>query len=543
MKKKTPKNTLLMLFSIYSQMIFAGDVLPEFTGYYTYLYLIDNKYDKKINLDDLSDKNACYINEHIDKSRDYRIKIQGEINSLVHYATKLDAASILNGNSTHYEKCIFLKLEEVNPFFFIDYPGSYNEVNDSLKNTPMYAASYNCYKSQSDNYPEIKTIEFMPIYQCPDGYTSKGIQDGCVKNEKLICPGDVLGRDLDVNDNLPTFIKKQGHVGLVNPEFDYVNDRLFISSNVVEMLNVDHHFLNMTTISEFKNKVSNGFWGSKYETINHPHEMTVSEYLSIKKKLNYIKNGYIKYTLTWQYHPRFTKSIYLYNPFGNNPKHVDITYPSLFRCDTLVKYLYEEGAKIKLDLGYFFTPKDLYESMLNKRSSSDSQYYQKGQIATKYLNIVESCNGDFTELKQKITNKMNPATYQELMELDVCMKSFHQVQGNEDEKVNFLWALYEKNKKSYISDYLIDSLAEYQTLRLSYKIIDEIKENRVTRLYDLLLNNITFDTEDQINKLTNNDIEVIKHIYEFIGFDENYFKNKLRHPNLISVGSAKLKLN
>ncbi|EHL30915.1 hypothetical protein LDG_7063 [Legionella drancourtii LLAP12] len=512
---------------------FAGDILPVFSGNYTNAYLKQNKYYKKIKLEEIKNEPSCFLNEYIDKSKDYHLKVPGDIENLTSYSKSIDPAPIFEGNPTHYTKCVFSKIEQGEPWYFFEYPGSWQEAYISLDKTPIFYAHYTCYENDPDSFPdeEDQVIQLVPIYECPKGYTSLGVYQGCIKNEKLICPGDVLGRDLDVNKRLPDFIRQQGHVGIsiFKPsKFNDGTENIYDPIKIAEMdAEQKANKLVISTIDDFKNTVKNGYWGAKYGTDKQPNNMTISQYLGIKKLLNFILKEDVKYTLYWNYYIRHTVKSYLYNPYSPKPTTVDWTYPSTFRCDTLVKYLYENGAKIQLELSPLFTPKDLFRSLIGERDNTYIKYLNNNEPKT------DECSGDLIDIENKINEKLQPKSFSELYQLDACMRQLKKVPGDEKQKVTYLWSLYEKAKKEknhFQIDYVIDALSDYKTLDLTRQIIKEMVHYN-SKFLDLLIENIRFDTQEEIYKLSSSDIENINLIYDFFNFTEDNFPKNEKNFN------------
>lgn len=421
------------------------------------------------------------------------------------------------------------KNERTMRWFYFEYPGAWNEVSISLEKSPLFYALYDCYPSLDDPFPDEQEIRLVPLYKCPKGYTSLGINEGCIQNEKLICAGDVLGRDLNIDSKLLEFIKREGHVGIsiFSPSQIGNMGKPYEPLKVAEMLTEsdDEPSLTISTIESFKKKVENRYWGAKFGTENKPNNMNISQYLEIKKLLDFILEEEVKYTWTWNYNIRRTTKSYIYNPYSAVPVIVNWTYPSMFICDTLVKYLYEIGAKIKLELKPLFSPKDLFSILISARdnshpisSISSSPSYSK-------------CSGNLIELQKKINEKLLPKSYAELNALDSCMKALKKVDGDTKQKVNFIWSIYKKNKGGFLASYMLDALIAYKTLDLTEQFIEELKKTHNYNLINLLVENLRFNTEDEIHKLNIKDIEHLIMIYDFLGINEKNFPKNEYHFN------------
>lgn len=110
-------NLLTLFLLIFNHVSFAGDIMPEFTGFYTNSYLDKNEYFKTFKLEDFLNESTCFLNEYIDKSKDYHLKIKNGMDNLIQYAKSIDPKSIFNGNPQYYSKCIFKKMEKGSPWF------------------------------------------------------------------------------------------------------------------------------------------------------------------------------------------------------------------------------------------------------------------------------------------------------------------------------------------------------------------------------------------------------------------------------------------
>ncbi|MFO3582122.1 hypothetical protein SC260_15065 [Legionella pneumophila serogroup 1] len=533
------------IYLSFSGFAYCGDILPKFMGYYTNNYLPENQYYKNINLTELSSKNTCAINEHIDKRKDYKNKIKGSYQSILSYAASFDPSQLFDANPGHYKSCVFRGLEVAVPRFFLEYPGSFYEVNTSLEQTPLYNAHYLCYRDnqrQPDPYPDNHMLQFVPIYQCPEGYTSFSFNDGCLKNEKLLCPGDVVGRNLDIKSQyIPSFVKKQGHVGLaVFHLTPYERDSQYELENrgikVAEMLGQDDAGLHFSLFSDFKEKVKDGYWGAKYGTVENAQPMSMIQYNSLTKLLDYISEDEVIYTWSWIYSVRNVTKSYVYNPYIDKATVTQWYSPSKFRCDTFVKYIYEKGAGIKLNLNKFFSPKDLFGYLIFPRDKAG--YFTDNSF------FKESCNGSFSEIKENIKLMIHPNNYQQLYDLDLCMQSFIQFDEKEQEKIQFLWKLYNDEQDLFTKKYLLDNLVNYNTLQYTDNIIDSFQSGYFfyDELYELLFKNIRFNSEAEIYNLSSEDIENIKKTYDFLGlteddFPENTFTFKSKDRRIIKKKS------
>lgn len=514
----------IAIYLISFETTYSSDIIPEYTNLYTITGFSDNVFYKKVDLPQIYDKSTCYINEYVDKRKDFKLKINGSIQSLYSYASSLDPKSLFEDSSNHYSKCIFDQIKMSEPFFFFEYPGSFYEVNISLEKTHIYEAEYRCYRADGplpDSYPDIRSITFVPIYQCPKGYTSVGFNDGCIKNESLLCPGDVLGRDLDIKiKQLPSFIKEQGHIGIAifhlhpyeeNAQYELINRGV----KVVEMLGSPDPGLKISQFDDFKEKVQDGYWGAKYGTINKAQSMTMKQYNSVINLLNYILEDEVDYVWSWDYSVRHVEKAYIFNPYLKQGVVVDWDYPSKFRCDTFVKYLYEKGAGIELNLNRFFSPKDLFEYLIFQRD--------KASIINEESIYTTSCMGNFSDIKDNIKNRLHPRNYEDLYSLDSCMHSFNEYSAPENEKMQFLWGLYDFEEDSFSKGYLLDHLAKYKTLSMTQGIIDRFNTDYdfYEKLLNLLIENLRFSSMEEIYNLTDDDIENIKKTYDFLGISED----------------------
>lgn len=505
-----------------SNACFSSSKLPDYLGNYTIAGVLGNKFNNHIDLSAHLNSNACIINELIDKTADHHIKIPAANNTLAaltNYSRNMNPIEYVQKPSqdTKYIKCLFTRIEKLEPYWFWGYPGSINDAYESLKNTPVYESYFDCYQ-EGDRYPDNQSIEFYPLYQCPKGYTSKGHILGCLKNEELICPGDVLGRDLDLSSGWPDFIRAQGHVGVTVFQSDHTD---YPRVKVAEMDGKSSNPLHIAELSDFKKIVENGFWGAKYGTLHHP-SMSLEKYNNMQKLLDTIYSDEVVYTMGWKYNLKKEVKAYLAHPIGFYPVVTTMVIPSTFRCDTLVKYLYEKGAGIALDLNGYFTPKDLYGSLISER---DNTTYSGYNLTTS--NEVQ-CSGSQPKIEDEITAHIAPKSYKELYQLDNCMRVYIKLDSPNAQKINFLWNLYETESDLTSKQYVLESLTLLKPLPIADKIITEFKAGNVNgELYyvfiDLLFSCLWFTDEQKVIELSERDKVNILEIYKLFDINEDNF--------------------
>lgn len=532
---------IFTLLFVFQKLSFADSSNPQYTGFYTVYDLYPNKFYRKIDVSAHEDEDSCFINELIDKSEDYKHKVRFDtknISALISFSKTLDALSYFSRNGTRgdFKYCIFNRIELVEP----DHQwsdriiGTDVQIHENLKTTPLYQSFYNCYIDEFPNYPFEESFTLYPIYQCPKGYTAysyyRKIQ-GCIKNDLQICPGDVLGRDLDINKHWPDFIREQGHVGIVVLS-DYFHPP---ELRIVEMDGLSSSIRN-TGIDDFKETVKNGFWGIRYGTILH-QKLSIREYLKIKKLYDDLHEEGVEYTLGWKYHRGIKKKMYMIHPKTFEPVVREEFMPGVFRCDSLIKYLYEEGAGVKLDIDNFFSPKLLFQSLQYPRDYLIQYYssYSRFLIKSSFKRV--GCSANFDDLESDIKELLPKKTYQSMYKLDVCLNKYVKFENHYNEKVNFLWDQYLSQTDIIPKRQLLERLRDLHPLTIADKILKEYDSNQNdpihTILSEVLIYCIVFDDEYSAMSISEKDKENILKIYKIFGISKKDFEKKPSKESLI----------
>ncbi len=528
---------IFTLLFVFQKLSFADNSNPQYTGFYTVYSLYPNKFYRKIDFSGHEDEDSCFINELIDKSTDYKHKVRFDsknFGALIDFTKALDVLPYFSRQHSpgDFKYCTFNRIEKSEvSWIHVIMPGTESQLFENAKKTPLYESFYNCYTDDLPNSPFEESLLLYPIYQCPKGYTSSNFQKGCIKNEMHICPGDVLGRDLDLNKNWPYFIKEQGHVGIVilNDNYDPPLMR------VVEMDGIESN-IQQIQIETFKETVKNGFWGTKYGTILHPN-LSVREYLQIKKLYDELHEEGVEYTLGWQYHRGIKKKMYMIHPKTFEPVVREEFMPGVFRCDSLIKYLYEEGAGVKLDIDNFFSPKLLFQSLQYPRDYLIKYYssYSRFLIKSSFKRV--GCSANFDDLESDIKELLPKQTYQSMYKLDVCLNKYVKFENHYNEKVNFLWNQYLSQTDIIPKRQLLERLRDLHPLTIADKILKEYDSNQNdpihTILSEVLIYCIVFDDEYSAMSISEKDKENILKIYKIFGISKKDFEKKPSKESLI----------
>jgi hypothetical protein len=282
--------------------------------------------------------------------------------------------------------------------------------------------------------------------------------------------------------------------------------------------------------------VKNGFWGAKYGTLRYPF-MSLAKYLNMQKLLDTIYSDEVVYTFGWKYNIKSEVKAYFANPIGFYPVITTIVLPSTFRCDTLVKYLYEKGAGISLDINGYVTPKELYGALISQR---DNTTYTESNLAT---NHETQCVGTPSKIEEEIKSLILPKSYNTLYQLDNCMKAYIEIDISNTQKIDFLWNLYETESNAFSKKYILESLILLKPLGIADRIIKEFDSGNLNEeLYytftDLLYSCVWFTEEQKVLELSEKDKINILEIYRIFNVNEDNFPK----INEIRPGMLKKKL-
>lgn len=392
----------------------------------------------------------------------------------------------------------------------------------------------NCYGSQGIPVDRFEQTIY-PIYTCPEGSFYHRL--GCFQIDPEHCSGDIVARDLDIA--LP-IVRNQGHVGILFRQ-DYaaldVGENLM--SYVIEVLN-NEMVINATTPSNFVDAVPGGYWGEKFGTSSNPviTQENVDHVLnSLENIFEKINDGaLLEYTLSWRISTGEPHIQYYYNKKKRKFIKTRVNKPVSFRCDTFVKYLFEQ-AGIQFDTGSLITPRSFYASLLHTRNGNPSY----NNVNTSLLS-TSSPEKLEDEIELAFTNDyplniLDELTFSYLTD-DTIPK---------ERKTAFILKQIDlhksdENKLLYLLDLLRDSNVFHKHQEMMDLYRQATNHSVRTKVITLLMEAILFDTRDETEQLTDDDIASIVEIEAFIikHMDPDASRNQQKQINNINEIRNKL---
>lgn len=402
-----------------------------------------------------------------------------------------------------------------------------------------------CFSSESGHSNFFK-LKAHPVYLCPQNTIFTGA--GCMTVDKEHCSGDIVARDMD--SSIP-MIKLQGHVGLVF-RFNWheddtpldVGDKMPIYT--FEVLN-NEYVINLNTIDNFVNTVPGGYWGEKFGVKTHPYlknddlQLIFESLIDLLEKL---ETGIpISYNFSWHVSNGEITARYKYID-GKFIKQYH-QQPIGFRCDTFIRYLFENGPGIKFDTGLFITPRLLYISLLHLRNGKDIPF---SMMPTPY-NIPLDTNME-KEIKDALINdnvdRLDALTFNYLSDSNI----------SDDTKAKFILSLASLYLDDvYKSQYLLDLLYELKLFGISSDLInlysDTTNNETHAKLYKLIESSILFETKEETEKLSSSDINKIIFVNDFLLHQANFVASQrsvndefiIRLKQILMLNNKRLNFN
>ncbi|MFO8748641.1 hypothetical protein SC698_12985 [Legionella pneumophila serogroup 1] len=381
---------------------------------------------------------------------------------------------------------------------------------DLSKIKKTLTAQASCFSSESGhfNFFELKA---HPVYLCPKNTIFTGA--GCMTVDKEHCSGDIVARDMD--SSIP-MIKLQGHVGLVF-RFNWnaddtpldVGDKMPIYT--FEVLN-NENVINLNTIENFVNTVPGGYWGEKFGVKSHLYLKDNDLHLifeSLIDLLEKLEAGIpISYNFSWHVSNGEIISRYKYID-GKFIKQYH-QQPIGFRCDTFIRYLFDNGPGIKFDTGLFITPRLLYISLLHLRNGKDIPL---SMMPTPYNIPLD------TDMEKEIKDALISDNVDRLDALTFTYLSESSI--TDDSKAKFILSLASLYfEDEYKSQYLLDLLYEIKLFGISSDLINLYfnTTNNETRakLYKLIESSVLFETKEETEELSSSDMNKIIFVNDFL---------------------------
>lgn len=382
---------------------------------------------------------------------------------------------------------------------------------DMSKIKRTLTAQASCFSS--DGQYHFFELKAHPVYLCPQNAIFTGA--GCMTIDKEHCSVDIIARDMD--SPIP-MIKIQGHVGLVlrlNWHADADGTPLEVGEKMplftLEVLG-NKDVINLNSLDDFINIVPGGYWGEKFGTKSHPFLKNNDLYLiweTLIDLLDKLENNVpIEYYYSWHISTGEVTTNYRYID-GKFRKQYH-QHPIGFRCDTFIRYLFENGPNIKFDTGLFITPRLLYISLLHLRNGKDIPFTI---IPTPY-NIPHN-----TDLEKEIKNALIADNVDYLDALTFAYLSESNI--NNDTKAKFILSLVNLYlDDAYKASYLLDLLYELKLFVIAPELVTSYfnttnSEIRL-KLYKLIESSILFKTKEETDTLSSTDISKIIDIEDFL---------------------------
>ncbi|HAU0496744.1 TPA: hypothetical protein ACT9IT_001109 [Legionella pneumophila] len=478
---------ILFIYILLSCNLFASEAIKVFPQFIGYSFAEYEPYEFVQDEDTCADSAKITINNPIDfhNENEFPIIFNSKLPSLpdckwdVNYST----ATIPDSITSNYDM-------------------------NKIKRTLIAQAS--CFSSESGHF-NFFNLEAHPVYTCPQNTIFTGA--GCITIDKEHCSGDIVARDLDTS--IP-MIKLQGHVGLVF-RFNWnaddtpidVGDKMPIYTlEVLKNANV----INLNTIDSFVNTVPGGYWGEKFGVKSYPYLKNDDLNLifeSLIDLLEKLETGIpISYNFSWHVSNGEITSRFKY--IDGQFKQQYFQQPIGFRCDTFIKYLFENGPGIKFDTGLFITPRLLYISLLHLRNGKDIPL---SIIPTPY-NIPLDIDIE-NEIKDALINdnvdRLDALTFTYFSDSNIT----------DDTKAKFIFSLASLYfEEEYKSQYLLDLLYELKLFGISSDLVtlyfNTTNNETRAKLYKLIESSILFKTKEETEELSRSDINKIIFINDFL---------------------------
>ncbi|MFU7598236.1 hypothetical protein ACM9VS_05315 [Legionella pneumophila] len=219
--------------------------------------------------------------------------------------------------------------------------------------------------------------------------------------------------------------------------------------------------------------------------------------------------------------------------------------PIGFRCDTFIRYLFENGPGIKFDTGLFITPRLLYISLLHLRNGKDIPF---SMMPTPY-NIPLDTNME-KEIKDALINdnvdRLDALTFNYLSDSNI----------SDDTKAKFILSLASLYLDDvYKSQYLLDLLYELKLFGISSDLInlysDTTNNETHAKLYKLIESSILFETKEETEKLSSSDINKIIFVNDFLLHQANFVASQrsvndefiIRLKQILMLNNKRLNFN